>query len=81
MQWALIGHENIITFLHIDGEGLSTDLLAAAGGKAWEFLCEHNGNPLSYMGLLLKDNFRLDKVLDWSDYDFEIVALWPGDRL
>lgn len=81
MRWALVGHENAITFLHIDCEGLSTDLLVAAGGKAWGFLRERNGNPLSSMNFFLKDSFRLDEVLDSSDYDFEIVALRPGDRL
>jgi len=81
MQWALVGHENTITFLHIDCEGLSTDLLVAAGGKAWVFLRERHGNPMSSINFFLKDSFRLDKVLDSSEYDFEIVALRPGDRL
>ncbi|EDR01135.1 uncharacterized protein LACBIDRAFT_333529 [Laccaria bicolor S238N-H82] len=36
---------------------------------------------LSSVNFFLKDSFRLDEVLDSSDYDFEIVALRPGDRL
>ena len=81
MRWALLGHEHAITFLHIDCEGLSTDLLVADGGKVWGFLRERLGNPLSSINFFLKDTFRLDEVLDSSDYDFEAVALRPRDRL
>ena len=81
MRWALAGHENAITFLHIDCEGLSTDIMVIDGGKAWGFLRERRGNPLSSINFFLKDGFRLDQVLSSSEYDFEIVALRPGDRL
>ena len=81
MRWALLGHEHAITFLHIDCEGLGTDLLVADGGKVWGFLRERLGNPLSSINFFLKDTFRLDEVMDLSDYDFEAVALRPRDRL
>lgn len=81
MRWALAGHENALTFLHIDCEGLCTDVTVADGGKAWGFLRERPGNPLSSINFFLKDNFRLDQVLRSSDYDFELVALRPRDRL
>ncbi|KAF9473195.1 hypothetical protein BDN70DRAFT_937616 [Pholiota conissans] len=81
MRWALAGHENAITFLHIDCEGLSTDITVADGGKAWGFLRERHGNPLSSINFFLKDGFRLDQVLPSSDYDFELVVLRPRDKL
>lgn len=81
MRWALVGLENAITFLHIDCEGLSTDIMVADGGKAWGFLRERPGNPMSSIDFFLKDGFRLDQVLRTSEYDFELVALEPRDRL
>jgi hypothetical protein len=33
MWWAFLGHENAITFLHIDCEGGCTEVLVADGGK------------------------------------------------
>lgn len=81
MRWALAGHENALTFLHIDCEGLCTDVTVADGGKAWGFLRERPGNPLSSINFFLKDSFRLDQVLRSSEYDFELVALRPRDRL
>jgi hypothetical protein len=81
MRWALVGLENAITFIHIDCEGLSTDVLVAAGGKTWALLHERHGNPLASIDFFLKDGFRLDEVLGSSEYDFELVALRPGDRL
>ena len=81
MRWALAGHENSLTFLHIDCEGLGTDVTVADGGKAWGFLHERPGTRLSSINFFLKDNFRLDQVLHSSDYDLELVALCPGDRL
>ncbi|KJA20592.1 hypothetical protein HYPSUDRAFT_142053, partial [Hypholoma sublateritium FD-334 SS-4] len=81
MRWALAGHENALTFLHIDCEGLCTDITVSDGGKAWGFLRERPGNPLSSINFFLKDSFRLDQVLRSSEYDFELVALRPRDRL
>ena len=81
MQWALAAHENSITFLHLDCEGLSTYLTVADGGKAWGFLRKRPSNPLSSINFFLKDSFRLDEVLKSSEYDLELVALRPGDRL
>ncbi len=81
MRWALFGHENALTFLHIDCEGLGTDVLVGDGGKVWGFLRDRPGNPLSSINFFLKDGFRLDQVLRSSEYDFEVVALRPGDRL
>ena len=75
MQWALLGHEHAITFLHIDCKSLGTDLLVADSGKMWGFLRECLCNPVSSINFFFKDTFRLDKVLDLSDYDFEAVAL------
>jgi hypothetical protein len=81
MRWALLGHENAITFLHIDCEGGCTEVLVADGGKLWGFLHPRRGNPLSSVDFFLKDSFRLDEVLRSSEYDFEAVALRPGDKL
>ena len=81
MRWALVGHKNSMTFLHIDCEGLSTAVTVADGGKAWGFLRERPGNPMSSINFFLNDHFRLDEVLQSSEYDFELVALRPGDRL
>ena len=81
MRWALVGHQNSMTFLHIDCEGLSTAVTVADGGKAWGFLRERPGNPMSSINFFLNNHFRLDEVLQSSEYDFELVALRPGDRL
>lgn len=81
MRWALVGHENAITFLHIDCEGLSTEIFVADGGKAWGFLCERPGNTMESIDFFLKDSFRLDQVLDTSEYGFELIAMQPGDKL
>ena len=81
MRWALVGLQNALTFLHVDCEGLGTDITVADGGKAWGFLHERSGNPLSSINFFLKDSFRLNEVVPLSEYDFEVVALRPGDRL
>ena len=81
MRWALVGLQNALTFLHIDCDGLGTDITVADGRKAWGFLRERHSNPLSSIDFFLKDSFRLNEVFPSSDYDFEIVALRPGDRL
>src|SRR5882762_668625 len=81
MRWALVGLQNALTFLHIDCDGLGTDITVADGGKAWGFLHERHDNPLSSINFFLKNGFRLNEVLPSSEYDFEVVALCPGDRL
>jgi len=81
MRWALVGLQNALTFLHIDCEGVGTDITVADGRKAWGFLRERHGNPLSSIDFFLKNSFRLNEVLPSSQYDFEVVALRPGDRL
>src|ERR1700678_2188387 len=81
MRWALVGLQNALTFLHVDCEGLGTDITVADGGKAWGFVHERPGNPLSSINFFLKDSFRLNEVVPLSKYDFEVVALRPGDRL
>jgi hypothetical protein len=81
MWWALLGHENAITFLHINCEGGCTEVLVADGGKLWGFLHLHHSNPLSSINFFLNNSFCLDKVLRSSKYDFEAVALRPGDKL
>jgi hypothetical protein len=81
MRWALVGLQNSLTFLHIDCEGVCTDVTVADGGKAWGFLRERHSNPLSSINFFLKDSFCLNEVLPSSEYDFEVVALRPGDRL
>jgi hypothetical protein len=75
MRWALLGHENAITFLHIDCEGGCTEVLVADGGKLWGFLHPHRGNPLSSVNFFLNNSFCLDEVLCSSEYNFEAVAL------
>jgi hypothetical protein len=81
MRWALVGLQNALTFLHVDCEGVGTDITVADGRKAWGFLRERHNNPLSSTNFFLKDAFRLNEVLPLSEYDFEMVALRPGDRL
>lgn len=81
MRWALVGLQNVLTFLHIDCEGLSTDVTVDDGGKVWGFLRERHNNPLSSIKFFLNDSFCLNEVLPSSEYDFEVVALRPGDRL
>ncbi|KAF8809712.1 hypothetical protein BYT27DRAFT_7222307 [Phlegmacium glaucopus] len=81
MWWALVGHQNALTFVHINCEGLCTDIMVANGRKVWGFLCGRHSNPLSSIYFFLKDGFCLNKVLPLSEYDFEVVALRPGDRL
>ena len=81
MRWALVGLQNSMTFLHIDCDGLSTSVTVTDGGKAWGFLRQRLGNPMSSINFFLKDSFCLDEVLPSSEYDFEVVALQPGDRL
>jgi hypothetical protein len=81
MRWALVGLQNALTFLHIDCEGLGTDVTVVDGGKAWGFLRERHNNPLSSINFFLNDSFCLNEVFSSSDYDFEVVALRPGDRL
>lgn len=81
MRWALLGHENAISFLHIDCEGLDTDVLVVDGGKLWGLLHPRRRNPMSSINFFLQDGFRIDEVLDSSGYDFEAVALRPGDKL
>ena len=81
MRWALVGLQNALTFLHLDCEGVNTEITVADGKKAWGFLYERISNPLSSIDFFLKDSFRLNEVLPLSDYDLEIVALRPGDKL
>jgi hypothetical protein len=81
MRWALVGLQNALTFLHIDCAGVCTDVTVADGGKAWGFLRERRGNPLSSINFFLRDSFCLNEVLPSSEYDFEVVALRPGDKL
>ena len=81
MRWALVGLQNALTFLHVDCKGVGTDVTVADGRKAWGFLRERQNNPLSSTNFFLKDTFRLNEVLPLSEYDFEMVALRPGDRL
>jgi hypothetical protein len=54
MRWALLGHENAITFLHIDCKGGCTEVLVANGGKLWGFLYPRCGNPLSSINFFFK---------------------------
>lgn len=81
MRWALVGLQNALTFMHIDCEGVNTFITVADGTKLWGFLHKRHGNPLSSINFFLNDNFRLNEVLPSSEYDLEVVALRPGDRL
>ncbi len=70
-----------MTFLHLDCDGLSTSVTVTDGGKAWGFLRQRFWQPYIIRKLFLEDSFCLDEVLPSSEYDFELVALQPGDRL
>lgn len=81
MRWALVSLKNSITFVHVDCEGLGTDVWVADGGKVWAFLRERPGNHLSSIDFFLDNGFRLNEVLHSSAYDFEAIAMRPNDRL
>lgn len=81
MRWSLLGHKNTMTFSHLDCEGVNTFVKVLTGGKVWGLLRPRKSNPLSSTNFFLQDGFRLDEILDSSDYDFEIVVLRPGDVL
>lgn len=81
MRWALVGLKNSISFVHVDCEGLGTDIWVADGGKVWGFLRQRSGNPLSSINFFLDNRFRLNEVLRSSAYDFEAIAMRRHDRL
>lgn len=81
MRWALAGLQNALSFLHIDADGVCSDITVTDGGKAWGFLHERPANPLSSIDFFLDESFHINQVLPSSHYDFEVVALRPGDRL
>lgn len=81
MRWSLIGHKNSLTFFHLDCGGLSTEVIITDGGKIWGILRPRSSNPLSSTGFFLNPGFRLDDMVDISEYDIECVYLRRGDRL
>lgn len=81
MRWWLVGHQNSITFFHIDCDGLGTFIQVLRGAKLWGFLRPRGTNPLSSTKFFTRKSFRLDEVLASSEYDIELVVLEEGDRL
>ena len=70
-----------MTFLHIDPEGFHTENTIGVGGKAWGILRERPNLKTSSADFFLDGGFCLTEVIDQTQYDFEIVALRPGDRM
>ncbi len=81
MRWGLAGTANTVTFVHIDSDGFATFLRVVCGLKIWGIYREHKDQPLSSTKVFMNPSFRLDEVLDTAAYDFEIIALRPGDLL
>lgn len=79
VRWGVAGLKNSITFLHVDPEGLGTRDAIGVGGKAWGVVQEHPGFKKSSINFYLDDGFCLNEVTEESNYDFEIIALHPGD--
>ncbi|KJA15033.1 hypothetical protein HYPSUDRAFT_149642 [Hypholoma sublateritium FD-334 SS-4] len=65
VRWGLAGLKNSMTFLHIDPDGFHTE----------------NTIGTSSTNFYLDDGFCLNEVIDRTRYDFEIIALRPGDRI
>lgn len=81
MRWYLVGHQHCLTGIHIDSDGLATEVEPLDGGKIWGFIRERPSNPLSSIDFFLRPDFTLETVLDSADYDIEAIVLRPGDRL
>ncbi len=81
VRWGLAGLKNAMTFLHIDPDGLHTENMVGVGGKAWGILRERPGLKTSSTNFYMDEGFSLNEILDCAQYDFEIIALRPGDRL
>lgn len=81
VRWGVGGLKNTITFLHIDPDGLNTEDTIGTGGKAWGLLRERSGLKMSSIDFFLDNGFCLNEVTQDSNYDFEIIALRPGDRM
>ena len=81
VRWGLAGLKNAMTFVHIDPEGFHTENTIGVGGKAWGILRERPDFKASSTNFYLDDGFRLNEVKDCTKYDYEIIALRPGDRM
>ena len=81
VRWGLAGLKNSMTFLHIDPEGFHTENTVGVGGKAWGLLRERPSLKTSSSNFYLHEGFCLNEIADNTQYDFEIVALRPGDRM
>lgn len=81
VRWGLAGLKHSMTFLHIDPEGFHTENTISVGGKAWGLLRERPGTSTSSTDFYLDEGFCLNEIVDDTQYDFEIIALRPGDRM
>ena len=81
VRWGLAGLRNTMTFLHIDPDGFHTENMVGVGAKAWGVLRERPGFEKSSINFYVDDGFCLNEIGDCARYDFEIVALRPGDRM
>lgn len=81
MRWALAGLKNSMTYLHVDCDGLGTDIHVLCGGKIWGFVKDFKTNPIEHLDFYTHDNFFLDEIQKNSQYRFEAIVLRPGDRL
>lgn len=81
MHWGLAGTADTVTFLHIDSDGLGTDIQVMCGMKVWGLLRAREDAPLRSMSFFTSTDFSLDTVSADAHYDFEAIVLKPGDRL
>ena len=81
VRWGLAGLKHLMTFLHIDPDGFHTENTVIVGGKAWGLLRERPGMKKSSMNFYLDEGFCLNEIVEATHYDFEIIALRPGDRM
>lgn len=70
-----------MTFLHIDPDGFHTENKVVVGGKAWGLLRERPGMKTSSTNFYLSKGYCLNEIVKATHYDFEIIALRPGDCL
>lgn len=81
VRWGLAGLKHSMTFLHIDPDGFHTENTVIVGGKAWGLLRERPGMKKSSIDFYLDEGFCLNEIVEATHYDFEIIALRPGDRM
>ncbi len=81
VRWGLAGLKHSMSFLHIDSDGFHTENMVVVGGKAWGLLRERPGLKKSSTDFFLDEGFSLNEIIGANQYDFEIIALRPGDRM